>query len=101
MKYFVVFLFSIFSISSFSQGLETNLKVSGIVLNVNTQMPLDNVNIINVNKMKGTTTDEKGIFEIPVTANDTLHITILGFQSLKVKVTNDWIKNKTSTIFFN
>jgi hypothetical protein len=99
MKYFVVFLCSIFSLSLFSQGIETSPKVSGIILNVNTQTPLDNVNIINVNKMRGTTTDEKGIFEIAVTANDTLHITILGFKSLKVKVTNDWIKNKTSTIF--
>ena len=99
MKYFVVFLFSLFSICTFSQGLETSPKVSGIILNVNTQLPLDNVNIINVNKMRGTTTDEKGIFEIAVTANDTLHITILGFQSLKVKVTNDWIKNKTATLF--
>lgn len=99
MKYFVVFLFSIFSFCSFSQVIETSPKVSGIILNVNTHTPLDNVNIINVNKMSGATTDEKGIFEIAVTANDTLHITILGFQSLKVKVTNDWIKNKTSTIF--
>lgn len=99
MKYFVVFLFTLLYISVFSQGLETNPKVSGIILNINTQEPLGNVNIINVNKMRGTTTDDKGIFEIAVTANDTLHITILGYQSLKVKVTNDWIKNKTTNIY--
>jgi len=56
------------------------------------------VNIINVNKVRGTISDEKGNFEIEVTVNDTLHISILGFQSLKVKVTNDWIKNKTTKI---
>jgi hypothetical protein len=99
MKYFVVFLFTLLYISVFSQGLETNPKVSGIILNINTQEPLGNVNIINVNKMRGTTTDDKGVFEIAVTANDTLHITILGYQSLKVKVTNDWIKNKTTNIY--
>jgi hypothetical protein len=60
---------------------------------------LSNVNIINVNKVRGTISDEKGNFEIEVTANDTLHITSLGFQSIKVKVTNDWIKNKTTKIY--
>jgi hypothetical protein len=60
---------------------------------------LSNVNIINVNKMKGTTTDEKGLFEIEVTASDTLHLSILGFQSLKIKVTNDWIKNNFTKIY--
>ena len=99
MKYFVVFLFTLLSISVFSQNLDPNPKVSGTILNINTQTPISNVNIINVNKMKGTTTDDKGLFEISVTANDTLHITILGFQSIKVKVTNDWIKNKTTNIY--
>jgi hypothetical protein len=99
MKYFVVFLFTLLSFPLFSQVLETSPKVSGIILNISTQEPLSNVNIINVNKMRGATTDDKGIFEISVTANDTLHITILGYQSLKVKVTNDWIKNKTTNIY--
>ena len=99
MKYLVVFLFTLIYFPTFSQGLETSPKVSGIILNINTQEPLSNVNIINVNKMRGTTTDDKGIFEISVTANDTLHITILGYQSLKVKVTNDWIKNKSTNIY--
>ncbi len=99
MKYFVVFLFTILSFSAFSQTLDTNPKVSGIILNINTQAPISNVNVINVNKMKGTTTDDKGLFEISVAANDTLHITILGFQSIKVKVTNDWIKNKSTNIY--
>ena len=76
-----------------AQGLVSPQKVSGIIVSANTQIPLSNVNIINVNKMKGTTTDEKGLFEIEVTASDTLHLSILGFQSLKIKVTNDWIKN--------
>jgi hypothetical protein len=49
--------------------------------------------------MKGTTTDEKGLFDIEVTASDTLHLSILGFQSLKIKVTNDWIKNNFTKIY--
>ena len=99
MKYFVVFFFILLSTHAIAQGLVSSQKVSGIIVSANTQIPLSNVNIINVNKMKGTTTDEKGLFEIEVTASDTLHLSILGFQSLKIKVTNDWIKNNFTKIY--
>ena len=99
MKYFVVFFFMLLSIHAIAQGLVSPQKVSGIIVSANTQIPLSNVNIINVNKMKGTTTDEKGLFDIEVTASDTLHLSILGFQSLKIKVTNDWIKNNFTKIY--
>ena len=99
MKYFVVFFFILLSTHAIAQGLVSPQKVSGIIVSANTQIPLSNVNIINVNKMKGTTTDEKGLFDIEVTASDTLHLSILGFQSLKIKVTNDWIKNNFTKIY--
>jgi hypothetical protein len=99
MKYFVVFFFILLSTHAIAQGLVSSQKVSGIIVSANTQIPLSNVNIINVNKMKGTTTDEKGLFDIEVTASDTLHLSILGFQSLKIKVTNDWIKNNFTKIY--
>jgi hypothetical protein len=46
-----------------------------------------------VNKVRGAT-NSNGYFEIDVQVNDTLHITSLGFQSLRVRVTNDWIKKR-------
>ena len=67
MKYFVVFFFILLSTHAIAQGLVSSQKVSGIIVSANTQIPLSNVNIINVNKMKGTTTDEKGLFDIEVT----------------------------------
>ncbi len=98
MKYFVVFFFLIVSTSAFSQVLAPVQKVSGTIINDNTKFPLANVNIININKVRGTITNDKGAFEIEVAVNDTLHISILGFQSLKIKVTNDWVKTKSTTI---
>jgi hypothetical protein len=98
MKYFVVFLFLVTSINSIAQTVDTPTKVSGSIISDNTGTPLANVNIININQVTGTTTDDKGNFEIAVTQSDTLHITLLGFQSLRVRVTNDWIKNKKTTI---
>ena len=98
MKYFVVFFFLILSATAVAQEVEPSQKVSGIIVNDNTNLPLSSVNIININKVRGATSDANGYFEINVQPNDTLHFTILGFQSLRVRVTNDWIKNKTTRI---
>ncbi|TRX39795.1 carboxypeptidase-like regulatory domain-containing protein [Flavobacterium restrictum] len=98
MKYFVVFLFLMLSATVVSQVATPSIKISGTIVNDNTGFPLSNANVININKVKGTSTDEKGNFEIEVSQSDTLHISLIGFQSLKVRVTNDWIKNKVTKI---
>jgi hypothetical protein len=61
-------------------------------------LPLQNVNIINLNKVTGTISNSMGNFEIAVSLNDTLHLSLIGFKSLEIRVTNDWIKNKTTKI---
>ncbi len=99
MKYFVVFFFLILSVSSFAQEATTSQKVTGYIYNDNTKLPLTGVNIININKVRGSKTDSKGYFEIDVHPSDTLHFSLLGLQSLRVKVTNDWIKNKVAKIY--
>lgn len=96
MRYFAVFFFIFFSTFAFAQ--ESESLISGIIKDDNSSQPLANVNIINVNSVKGVITDEKGKFQLMATVNDTLHISLLGYKSIKVKVTNDWIKNKTTTI---
>ncbi len=98
MRYFVVFLFLIFSISGFSQDTTTEKKVHGTIVNAATTFPLANVNIININRVKGTITNTRGAFEINAEVNDTLHISMIGFQSIRVRVTNDWIKNGNAKI---
>lgn len=96
MRYTAVFLFLLVSLASFSQ--EATQKISGTIVNDNGFMVVPNVNIINLNKVKGTVSNEKGYFEIEASVNDTLHLSFIGFQSLKIRVTNDWIKNKTTKI---
>ena len=98
MKYIILFLFFVVSLNSVAQNTETPQKISGTIISDNTGTPLANVNIININQVTGTTTDNKGNFELAVTQSDTLHITLLGYESLRVRVTNDWIKNKKTTI---
>lgn len=97
MRYLVVFFFLLLSVNSFSQAVPSQ-KISGTIQNDQTLLPISNVNIINLNKSIGTNTNEKGNFDIEASVNDTLHISFIGFQSIKIKVTNDWIKNKTTKI---
>ena len=98
MRIFAVLLFCFFWFAASAQETAPQ-KVSGIIVNDNTMLPVANVNIINLNRVRGTVSDEKGFFELEVAVNDTLHFTLLGFRSLRVRVTNDWLKTRETTIY--
>jgi hypothetical protein len=89
MKYLLLLVF--FCIAPFL-GFTQETSVKGIVISTTTVQPLESVNIVNLNQVKGTSTDDKGAFEIKANANDTLHFSYLGYKSIKVRVTNDWLK---------
>jgi hypothetical protein len=73
-------------------------KIHGTIVNGSNDQPLENVNIVNLNQVIGTSTDEKGYFEIKAEVNDTLHLSYLGFKSIRIRVTNDWFKYGSTTI---
>ncbi|WP_242132162.1 carboxypeptidase-like regulatory domain-containing protein [Aestuariivivens marinum] len=83
----IIFLFTSAILIAQEEG-----KAVGVVINVTGGTPLENVNIVNLNKVIGTTTNEKGEFAIKAKVNDTLHFSYLGFKSIKVRVTSDWLK---------
>lgn len=85
-----LFLFIIFAVSTLSFG-QANSYVKGKIVNAADNEPMENVNIVNLNQVYGTTSNSDGKFEIRAQANDTLHLSFLGFKSIKVRVTNDWI----------
>lgn len=97
LRFFAVFIFLIGALTAAAQDTQV-YRVSGTIVNDNTLLPLGNASIINLNKVIGAVSDEKGYFEVNASANDTLHISLIGFQSIKVRVTNDWIKSKTTKI---
>ena len=67
-------------------------SVRGTVIDLSTNKPIDRVNIVNLNQVIGTSTIDGGKFEIRAKLNDTLHLSYLGYKSIKVRVTNDWLK---------
>ena len=66
--------------------------IDGKVLSSSSDIPLQNVNILNLSNFKGATTNVSGKFEIKAAVNDTLYFSYLGYKSLKVRVSGDWIK---------
>lgn len=97
-KFFLAAIFFFCSVLYVRAQEPTPFKISGTVVNDNTLLPLANVNIINLEKVAGAVTDENGFFEIKAAVNDSLYISLIGFQSIKVRVTNDWVKAKTTKI---
>ncbi|WP_308993399.1 carboxypeptidase-like regulatory domain-containing protein [Mariniflexile litorale] len=73
-------------------------SVMGVIVNSSNGEPLENVNIVNLNQVKGTSTNSEGNFQIVAKVNDTLHLSYLGFKSIKVRVTNDWLRFGSSKI---
>jgi hypothetical protein len=65
---------------------------SAIVLNAQTQTPLESVHVVNLNQVIGTITNAKGEFSIRAAVNDTLYFSYLGFKSQKIRVTNDMFR---------
>ncbi len=98
MRYFIVFSFLLISSFGFAQNDTILHKIEGNVVNAETLLPMKNVHVINTSKVKGTITNGNGLFEISVQANDTLLFSYLGFETIKVRVSNDWIKNKTAKV---
>ncbi|MDO6597004.1 carboxypeptidase-like regulatory domain-containing protein [Oceanihabitans sp. 2_MG-2023] len=91
-------LFILLLTFTFSQAQDLPTKVIGVVINAADDTTLESVNIVNLTQVVGTTTDEKGGFELKAKANDTLHFSYLGFKSIKVRVTNDWLKYGSANI---
>ena len=65
--------------------------VRGKIVDASGDKPMENVNIVNLNQVFGTATNQEGVFEIQAKVNDTLHLSFLGYKSIKVRVTNDWV----------
>jgi|SRR5690554_126194 hypothetical protein len=88
-KQFLFMLFMFFSVLTIAQE---NHKISGVVMNDANDNVLENVNIVNLNQVIGAVSNEKGEFSITAAVNDTLYFSYLGFKSIRVRVTNDWLK---------
>ena len=85
-------LFIFFGYSQENSKNQNNKTITAIVVNAQTDSPLESVHVVNLNKVTGTITNQKGEFSIPAEVNDTLYFSFLGFKSQKVRITNDMFR---------
>jgi hypothetical protein len=101
MKKFTLMTFFFITLVALSQEKANSKKdlivvnsstINGKVLNASNNVVLENVHVVNLNSVKGTLTNEDGNFMIKAAVNDTIYFSYLGFKSIRVRVTNDWMK---------
>ena len=83
------------TIASDSLEVSDDLQVrylKGRIVSINDGQPLLSAHVVNMNTVDGTITDFDGKFEIPARVNDTIFISYIGYQSIKLKITNDLLK---------
>lgn len=76
---------------------QNDTYVKGTIIRAENDQAMESVNVVNLNQVIGTATNESGEFNIRANVNDTLHLSYLGYKSIKVRVTNDWIEFGAST----
>ncbi len=101
-KIVIVFLLLTLSSSLFSQEnsdmvmdsipVQNVHTLRGKIISITDKKPLPSAHIINLNSVRGTITNNDGQFEIPAVVNDTIFISYIGYQSIKLKITNDLLK---------
>ena len=67
-------------------------SLSGRIISIEEKEPLQSAHVVNMNSVEGTITDSDGKFEIPARVNDTIFISDIADQSIKLKITNDLLK---------
>lgn len=109
-KVFCLFAFFLFFLAGYSQefpemktdtidsdslAAEDEMQVrylKGRIVSIDDGEPLLSAHVVNMNSVDGTITDFDGKFEIPAQVNDTIFISYIGYQSIKLKITNDLLK---------
>lgn len=98
MKHFFLGLLLFVGLCARAQEAEMPNEVSAVVINAQTERPMESVHVVNLNKVVGTITNENGEFTISAAVNDTLYFSYLGFKSQKIRVTNDMFRFEDTKI---
>lgn len=97
----LTFIFFLLTLTLSAQDKEEKIEedeIKALVINAQSDEPLESVHIVNLNQVIGTITNEEGEFTIKAAVNDTLYFSYLGFKPQKIRVTNDMFKFKDTKI---
>jgi len=92
-KFIIILLISSVHLTFAQHKTPTKLGIlKGKIVDNKDNTPLQSADILNLNLVVGTTTNSDGQFQITAQPNDTLFISYVGYQSIKLKITNDLLK---------
>lgn len=99
MKKWLPLLFVFVSAIAIAQkdSIQTS-KLKGQVVDFASKKALSAAHVLNLNSVAGTITNDKGFFELTAKTNDTIIVSYLGYESIKLKVTNDILKGNEVVI---
>jgi hypothetical protein len=81
------------SLGMYAQKDSLAIKVlKGQIIHAENNKVLSAAHILNLNTVTGTITNASGYFELPTRVNDTILVSYLGYESIKLKITNDLLK---------
>lgn len=95
MKTTLLILFSVLSLTAFSQDVK-RISVNGKIIVSSDDK--EGVAVYNTSSNKGTTTDENGNFKINVSVNDVVEFSALQFEDFSVTITENIIMSKQLTV---
>jgi len=72
--------------------------LKGQVIDNLNKTPLKGAHLFNLNSVIGSVADDEGNFYISTVVNDTLYISYVGYQSIKLRITNDLLKGNELVI---
>ncbi len=95
---YVLVIFCLYGFLGYAQDETESSIISALVVNAQTDEPMESVHVVNLNQVLGTITNENGEFSITAAVNDTLYFSFLGYKSQKIRITNDMFKFKDTKI---
>jgi len=108
LKKILFIAFICFTIKSFAQEpvksdtIKINsanpVNLKGQIIDNDNKEPLAGANLFNLNTVIGSISNDEGFFSIETQANDTIYISYIGYQSIKLKITNDLLKGNELVI---
>jgi len=102
--YIALFLISIKAISQEPKindtinSIDLAIFLKGQVVSNIDKTPLQGAHLFNLNSVIGTIANNEGQFELVTKVNDTIYVSYLGYQSIKLKITNDLLKGNELVI---
>lgn len=102
--YTALFLLSLQGFSQEIKNTDTLRKSStlvtlrGQIIDNASKLPLSGAHLFNLNSVIGTISDDEGMFKLATSVNDTIYVSYVGYQSIKLKITNDLLKGNELVI---